>query len=143
MDGFQRHFDSQLLAYGKQTILNLVRTLTGPPLPAVAMAGSRTGPGGLKPGGAALKRQCRLARGSSSVPVRAATGLVGHGGAAPLRPRSSDGLFLLLQHLFSVFQTRVLVLPPAQTREEQLQLGKVGFFLSFPLLVFDLSGRSL
>ncbi|CAF95098.1 unnamed protein product, partial [Tetraodon nigroviridis] len=24
MDGFQRHFDSQLLAYGKQTILNLV-----------------------------------------------------------------------------------------------------------------------
>lgn len=26
MDGFQRHFDSQLLIYGKQTILNLVRT---------------------------------------------------------------------------------------------------------------------
>lgn len=26
MDGFQRHFDSQLLAYGKQTILNLVGT---------------------------------------------------------------------------------------------------------------------
>lgn len=24
MDGFQRHFDSQLLIYGKQTILNLV-----------------------------------------------------------------------------------------------------------------------
>ena len=27
MDGFQRHFDSQLLIYGKQTILNLVRAL--------------------------------------------------------------------------------------------------------------------
>lgn len=26
MDGFQRHFDSQILIYGKQTILNLVRT---------------------------------------------------------------------------------------------------------------------
>lgn len=25
MDGFQRHFDSQLLIYGKQTLLNLVR----------------------------------------------------------------------------------------------------------------------
>lgn len=25
MDGFQRHFDSQLLIYGKQTVLNLVR----------------------------------------------------------------------------------------------------------------------
>ncbi len=24
MDGFQRHFDSQLLIYGRQTILNLV-----------------------------------------------------------------------------------------------------------------------
>lgn len=35
MDGFQRHFDSQLLAYGKQTILNLVRTLPGPHSSAV------------------------------------------------------------------------------------------------------------
>lgn len=30
MDGFQRHFDSQLLAYGKQTILNLVKILISP-----------------------------------------------------------------------------------------------------------------
>lgn len=40
MDGFQRHFDSQLLAYGKQTILNLVRTLTGPHLSTVCVAES-------------------------------------------------------------------------------------------------------
>lgn len=26
MDGFQRHFDSQVVIYGKQTILNLVRS---------------------------------------------------------------------------------------------------------------------
>lgn len=97
MDGFQRHFDSQLLAYGKQTILNLVKTLTGPHLLTVrqkaalghshAMLGK--GPsscdcseGGLMPGQAAPKQQFSFNCVSSRVTVRAATRLLVHSGVA-------------------------------------------------------------